>query len=278
MFKVAAGKLKLIAIIASLAGLALVLSPTFSLLQFPGASTTQGDGFPEDASFITDDTEVEVVSDEDLVACNSFNENVDEILGVSNDTVVDDRKLASDTLIAEFCNRPVLIKEIMSMDSHGLSLVAYACDASAGKIGTEAIQDSLSEYYKIYCVSARQVILNESNTFLASVEEFRTEILPMIEASQEEEAEARAEEADTSSTNDTTSVDEEGGEEAADTSTGTFDTAKARATLEKVKQSLEECIALANEFEYYQAAKSFDTASKMFLGIFIEKEPVSEVN
>jgi hypothetical protein len=270
LVKVAAGKLKLIAIIASLAGLALVLSPTFSLLQFPGASTTQGDGFPEDASFIPDDTEVEVVSDEDLVACNSFNENVDEILGVSNDTV-DDRKLASDTLIAEFCNRPVLIKEIMSMDSHGLSLVAYACDASAGKIGTEAIQESLSEYYKIYCDSARKLILDESKTFLASVEEFRTEILPMIEASQEEEAEARAEEADTSSTNDTTSVDEDGDE--ADTSTGTFDTAKARATLEKVKQSLEECITLVNEFEYYPAARSFDNASKMFLGIFTEKEP-----
>lgn len=257
MVKLAAGKIKLIAIIASLAALALILSPTFSLLQVPGATNTQGDGFPADASFIPDDTVVEGVSKEDLVACISFDENVDQILGVRNDTV-DDSKLASDTLIAEFCNRPVLIHEMMSMDNHGLSLVAYGCDASAGRIGTEAIQDSLSEYSEIYCDSVRPLILDESNTFLETVEAFRTN-LPLMEAGQGEE------------------------EEAADTDTGSFNATRARVILDNIEQSLDTCIAQVHESEYYPAARSFDDATKMFIAMLegqaeAEEQQTSEAN
>ena len=243
MTKISTGKIKLIAIIASLTALALVLSPMFSLLQIPGTNTVQGDGFPADASFIPDDTVVEEISQEDLEACNPLNEDIDEILGVSNVTV-DERSVASDTLHAEFCSRPVLIDEIMPMDNDGLTLVAYACDASTGKIGTEAMQDSLEEYSTIYCDSAKHFILDESNTFLASVEEFKT------------------------------SMDEE---EEAGIDSGIFNE-ETRATLVKVEQSLEECIAQVHESQFYPAAKSFDNASKMFLAIFTEEEPISESN
>ena len=170
-----AGSFKIVGIIASLTALALVLSPTFSLLQVSGR-----DNSVNDATFLNDDTVIENVSQEDLAACSSLNVRVNEILAVTNGTV-DERKLASDTLIAEFCSRPVLIHEIMSADSKGLGLMAYACDASSRKIGTSAIQESLADYKVIYCDSAKKLIVNETNTFLESVEQFRTEYLPVLQ-------------------------------------------------------------------------------------------------
>jgi hypothetical protein len=258
MAKIAAGKIKIIAIIASLAALALVLSPTFSLLQVPGTNKASGteDSFSDDAVFKPDDTVVEDVSDEDLAACSSLNNNLDNILGVRNDTQ-DDRKVASDLLLAEFCSRPTLIHEIMSTDYQGMTLAAYACDASAGKIGTEAIQESLSVHSRIYCDSARVLILNESNTFLATVEEFRTTYIPLLEAGYVDEEET-----------DPDSVEGDQTEEAP----SNFNATEARMTLDKVEESLEQSIELVHQFEYYEAAKSFDNASKMFIAIFAEED------
>lgn len=68
-----------------------------------------------------------------------------------------------------------------------------------------------------------------------------------------------------------TSMDEE---EEAGIDSGIYNE-ETRATLVKVEQSLEECIAQVHES---QAAKSFDNASKIFLAIFIEEEPISEGN
>jgi hypothetical protein len=251
MAKVAAGKIKIIAIIASLAALALVLSPTFSLIPVPGSNTASGgspaDSFSDEAIFKPDDTVADEVSDADLETCNALNTSVDTILGVRNDTQ-DDRKVASDLLLAEFCSRPTLIHEIASTDYQGLTLVAYACDASVGKIGTDAIQEALGDHSRIYCDGARELILNESNEFLATVEEFRTTYIPLLESGYDEE--------------------EAGGEAAPSNFNGT----KARETLDKVEQSLEESIDLVFEFEYYAAAKSFDNASKMFIAMFAAEE------
>lgn len=237
----AAGKIKIVGIIASLAALALVLSPTFSLLQSPGADTTGADRFPEDADFMEDDTVVEDVSEDDLIACSAVNESVQEILGVVNGTV-DNRKVASDKLVAEFCSRPVLIHEITSTDYASLSLVAYACDASSGKIGTAAMKDSLSDHNEIYCDSARKLIVDESEAFLETIEEFRTEYLPVIEASQEDE------------------------------DVESFNVTNAKITLDRVTELLEESLALVDSGEYYPAATSFDRASKMFLALFKDQE------
>ena len=224
-----AGSLKIVGIIASLTALALVLSPTFSLLQVAGK-----DNSVNDATFLNDDTVIENVSKEDLAACGSLNVRVDEILAVTNGTV-DERKLASDTLIAEFCSRPVLIHEIMSADSKGLSLVAYACDASSRKIGTSAMQESLADYKVIYCESAKKLIVNETNTFLESVEQFRTEYLPFT---------------------------------GNDTGSSYFNVTSVEMTLDEITQSLDECLVLVDAGEYYPAAKSFDIASKKFIGLF----------
>ena len=259
MAKVAAGKIKIIAIIASLAALALVLSPTFSLIPVPGSNTASGgspvDSFSDKAIFKPDDTVAEEVSDADLAICNALNTSLDTILKVRNDTL-DDRKVASDLLLAEFCSRPALIHEIASTDYQGLTLVAYACDASVGKIGTDAIQESLGEHSRIYCDGARELILNESNEFLKTVDEYRTTYIPLLESDFDED----------------TASDANSGVPAEETAPSNFNGTKARETLDKVEQSLEESIDLVFEFEYYAAAKSFDNASKMFIAMFAEEQ------
>ena len=260
MINAITGKIKIVGIIASLAALALVLSPTFSLLQIPGKNNS-ADNPVNDATFLKDDTVVENVgNNNDLAACSSLNDRVHQIL--ASNSSMDKRKLASDTLIAEFCSRPVLIHEIMSADSKTLSLVAYACDASSRKIGTPATQESLADYKAIYCDSARKLIVNETNTFLASVEQFRTEYLPLLQAGLEDTG------------NRTSSQYANGDGHSNFTLTQgqiasqDFNATSIEITLDAVTQSLQGCLKLVDAGEYYPAAKSFDNASKKFVGLF----------
>ncbi len=262
----ALGKIKIIAIIASLAALAFVLSPTFSILEAP--STTGANSLLQDDIIEEDTTVIEHVSDEDLAICGSVNESIDDILGVVNGTV-DDRKVASDKLIAEYCSRPVLIHDVASTDYQGLTLVAYACDSSSGRIGSAAMKDSLSAHSNIYCKSAKQIIMNESNTFLETVKQVRTEYLPLFAAGLEDG------EDEDFNTNDTGSLDEnveidtdtESGV-TPDDQTSYFNVTAAEIILDEVTRSLEDCIALADAGDYYSAAKSFDIASKKFITLF----------
>jgi hypothetical protein len=247
----ATGKVKVIAIIGSLAALALVLSPTFSELSLPigskGSSTAnsliQDEVIPEDTTVVED------VSSEDLATCTAINKRIDSILGVTEGKV-DGRKVASDTLIAEYCARPTLIREIAITDNAPMSLVAYACDASSGRIGSAALQDSLSDQNQLYCQSARITIVNETNTFMQSVEEFRTEYLPMLELAQEE-----------SESDDTTGIE-------SDETNVAYNVTAIEATLDEVTLALQDTLVLVDEGEYYAASKSFDVASKKFIGMF----------
>jgi hypothetical protein len=274
--KQAASKIKIIAIIASLAALALVLSPALSALPVPGAKTTGADSFPADAEFIPDGTVVEQVSDEDLASCNSVNTSVHEILGARNGTI-DSKSIASDKLVAEFCSRPALIHEITGADYRGLSLVAYACDSSSGRIGTAAMKDSLSEHKDLYCSSAKQLIVNESKTFLSTIEQFRTEYLPVLEAGVKDDGDS-SDDNNNQDINDV--VNSTSGDESSpgtnDGSTGqeqgdagsSFNATAVEATLDEATQSLNECLAQVDANNYYAASQSFDNASKKFIAIF----------
>jgi hypothetical protein len=268
--KQAASKVKIIAIIASLAALALVLSPALSAVQLPGAKTSGADSFPADAEFIPDDTVVEQISDEDLASCNSLNTNVHEILGARNGTI-DGRSIASDKLVAEFCNRPVLIHEVMGTDYRGLSLVAYACDASSGRNGTAAMKDSLSGYKDIYCSSAKQLIVNETHTFLDTVEQFRTEYLPVLESGTPDD-DTNFDIGDfvngTSGEESNVGTDDGSKGEEQEDAGSSFNATAVEMTLDEVTQSLNECLAQVNEDNYYSASQSFDNASKKFIAIF----------
>jgi len=273
--KQAASKIKIIAIIASLAALALVLSPALSAVPFPGAKTIGADSFPADAEFIPDDTVVEQVSDEDLASCNSVNTSVHEILGARNGTI-DSKSIASDKLVAEFCSRPTLIHEITGADYRGLSLIAYACDSSSGRIGTAAMKDSLSEHKDLYCSSAKQLIVNESKTFLSTIEQFRTEYLPVLEAGVKDDGDGNGNNnPDIHDVVNSTSGDESS-PGTNDGSTGqeqenagsSFNATAVEATLDEATQSLNECLAQVDANNYYAASQSFDNASKKFIAIF----------
>ena len=278
MPKQAANKIKIIAIIASLAALALVLSPALSAAPVPGAKSTGADSFPADAEFIPDNTVVEEVSDEDLASCNSVNTSVHEILGARNGTI-DSRSIASDKLVAEFCSRPALIHEITAADYRGLSLVAYACDSSSGRIGTAAMRDSLSEHKDLYCSSAKQLIANESSTFLATIEQFRTDYLPVLEAGVKDDGNSDGSNDGNSGINEIvngTKDDESNPDTNDDGSTGqelgdggsSFNSIAAKATLDEATQLLKESLAQIDTNNYYSASQSFDKASKEFIAIF----------
>jgi hypothetical protein len=244
-----AGKIKVVAIIASLATLALVLSPAFSSLSFSGRSDSSLDAnnLIEEEVIEPDTTVVENVSAEDLVACTAVNKRIGSILGAV-DGKVDDKKLASDTLLAEYCARPPLIHEIGAADHAPMSLVAYACDASSGRIGTPALQDSLSDHKTIYCDGARKLIINETQTFLQSIEDFRTEYLPLFQAGFEE-------------TEDGTNVIDED-------AMPYVNVTSIEIALDEATDSLEQTLVMVDENEYYSATKSFDNASKKFIAIF----------
>ena len=81
---------------------------------------------------------------------------------------------------------------------------------------------------------------------------------------------------DDESLDDSNTSDNEVSGEEESTAPSNFNGTKARETLDKVEQSLEESIGLVYEFEYYAAAKSFDNASKMFIALFAEEEGVRE--
>jgi hypothetical protein len=261
------GKVKLIAIIGSLAVLAFILSPTFSALSIQEGSVKTVSGaetFLQDEVIEEDTTVVENISDEDLAACTSLNKRTDAIIGVDENRA-DDKKVASDTLIAEFCARPVLIHEIMSMDHAPMGLIAYACDASLDRIGTAAIQDSLSDHRQIYCDSARRIILNETDTFLETIEEFRTSYLPLFQAGlEDDEDELTATEEELEENFEDSDIQDQITKE----EQGYFNTTRIEIALDELTNSLEQTRVLVEKDEYYSASKAFDNASKKFIELF----------
>src|SRR5919205_2342446 len=262
-------RVKLAGIIASLAILALFLSPVSSLLKPQNTSSTTdvnggkttADTLLQNNLEMQDNTVSNQISEEDFTACNSINDSVRNILGIvdenasssnnNNSSSVDERKIASDTLIGEFCNRPVLIHEIMSAGSPSLNLVAYACDATFGKVGTPALKDSLSDHREIYCSSAKQEIENRTNSFSDTIQQFRTEYLPLlIEA------------------NNVTSSSQGNNNGNSSSSSSQFNATEAELTLDKVSQVLEQTRSLTNSGEYYSASRSLDNASETFREFF----------
>jgi hypothetical protein len=202
-----------------------------------------------------DNTVSNQISEQDFTACNSINDSVRNILGIvdenassSNSSSVDERKIASDTLIGEFCNRPVLIHEIMSAGSPSLNLVAYACDATFGKVGTPALKDSLSDHKEIYCNSAKQEIENRTNSFSDTIQQFRTEYLPLL---------LKANNVTSSSQGNSNG-----------NASSQFNATDAELTLDKVSQVLEQTRSLIKSGEYYSASKSLDNASETFREFF----------
>ncbi|MGI0011960.1 MAG: hypothetical protein ACREBU_00740 [Nitrososphaera sp.] len=173
-------KIRIAAIIGSLAALAIILSPIFSLpsfLQNPGGVSDILSEEPVNETAIAPPE----ISEENFVACNSVNDDVQAIMvDVDESRVNATRKIAADLLLGEYCNRPALVHEINATGYPGLSLVAYACDAGSGKVGDTQLKDSLVDHRAIYCESAGFSIQQEAESLRASVEGFRDDFIQSL--------------------------------------------------------------------------------------------------
>lgn len=138
-----------LAIIASLAALAIIIVPSFSL---PPALTNN----VNNPNLGQDEEEIPDVSDEDLETCNSWHPVVLGVLGGDPNG-----SLATDLVIGEFCNRPDLIKEIRASDQPGLSLIAYSCEAMSGQINDSRLSEKVQIYGDLYCSGARNALKSE---------------------------------------------------------------------------------------------------------------------
>jgi hypothetical protein len=169
-------KIKIVWIVVSLAALAIILFPIFS---FPSSQNRSGPG-----SVLSEEPIDEIsiappeISDEDFKACNSINEDVEAIIaGVDESPMNATKKIGSDLLLGEYCNRPALVHEINATGNPALSLVAYACDAGSGKIGDSQLKDSLVDHREIYCASASVSIQEEAEILRAAALGFREDFI-----------------------------------------------------------------------------------------------------
>jgi hypothetical protein len=182
-------------IIASLAALAVILSPVspFALQQPAGNSVNnEDDDLPEPP-------QPEDISDDDIDFCGSVSEGVEYIVaggpamaqeqeeafeGSENGTELtlsDEESIASEVLVGELCNRPELVQEIVSAYDPALMLVAYGCDAASTQIGDEALQSSLEDYETLYCNAAVETIQVEADSLIETVQLFRDILSPQSE-------------------------------------------------------------------------------------------------
>jgi hypothetical protein len=182
--------LKYVAIIASLAVLGILISPVSPLsLESPT---------PSNPGPIDEAPQPENISDEDVLACTSLIQGVEYVIAGGRLEPVSDEefpeadeeqpvmfnltaqeKLASDTLLGEFCNRPELVQNMSAAYDPTVNMVAYGCEAASGKLGDAAMQDSIGDYKDIYCSSAIETIEYEFTSWGDSMMIFSTEVIPV---------------------------------------------------------------------------------------------------
>ena len=182
--------LKYAAIVGSIGVLAIILSPVSPFAQ-------QGNPLSP-AGTIEEPPQPEDISDVDVLDCTSLIQGVEYIIaggrlepigeegfpeeGEELPTPVfnltSEEKLASDTLLGEFCNRPELVQNMSAAYDPTVNLVAFGCDAASGKLGDTALQDSIADYKEIYCSSAVETVEFEAVSWSDSIELFRTEVIP----------------------------------------------------------------------------------------------------
>jgi hypothetical protein len=182
--------LKYVAIIASLAVLGILISPVSPLsLESPP---------PSNPGPIDEAPQPQNISEEDVLACTSLIQGVEYIVAGGRLQPIPDEefpeadeqqpvtfnltaqeKLASDTLLGEFCNRPELVQNMSAAYDPTVNMVAYGCEAASGKIGDLAMQDSIADYKDIYCSSAVETIEYEAVSWGDSMMIFDEEVIPV---------------------------------------------------------------------------------------------------
>ncbi len=171
--------------------LAIILSPALPMLQglsFAGLSPAPA---VEDLEDQVPDREPEI-TDQEYATCISLNSSVDDLLGIEStangtqNNKIDDKKIAADLLVGEYCTRSELINETSAFDNPGISLVALACNAAQNQTSDLALNESLEPYGPIYCAGARTAILNETGLLREDVESYRADILPALKEEEQQ--------------------------------------------------------------------------------------------
>ncbi|MGH9992170.1 MAG: hypothetical protein ACREBU_14440 [Nitrososphaera sp.] len=248
-------KVRYAGIIASLVALGLILSPISPL------SLQQG-GSPTLAGEIEEPPQPEELTEQQIIACGSVIQGVEYIIGGGREQFLEEEeffgdenatlsltpeeKLASDLLVGEFCNRPELVLNMSSAYDPSITLVAYGCEAAAGRTGDAALQDSLGGYERLYCEPAADTIEFEADSLLASLEEFKAEILPALQSELENQGNANA--------------------------TGVVE--NAESVLDMTTVSANTAKELLSAGSIYEAARSLDQATIMYTNL-IDSEEVS---
>ena len=144
---------------------------------------------------------------------------------------------ASDLLVNEYCQRPDLIEEIGTMQSQGIGVVAYGCEASLGKLGDDALQQSLGKYSDIYCQSAFFAIYEAAQDVLVS----SGDLLADLEAREQS-----------------------GGDPEIGVRNMTYaEINESRATLLEISNNAKQAMSLAETQRYYESAISLDSSFKL---------------
>jgi hypothetical protein len=226
------GKIRVIIIIASLAALAIILSPALSIPGLgPSGNSTVFSEEPINETAIAPPE----ISQEDFAMCNSINEDVESIIVEVDDSRANStRKIAADLLLGEYCNRPSLVREMNGTGHTALSLVAYACDAASGKVGDTQLRDSLTDHKAIYCESAHFSINEEAAILKDSAEGFRQDFIAALRE---------------------------------DNSTSPEFVAELEASVDQINSAADTAISLVTTGDYYEAVKKLDEASRAFEGL-----------
>lgn len=144
---------------------------------------------------------------------------------------------ASDLLVNEYCKRPDLVQEIGAMNIPGIGIVAYGCEASSGKLGDDALQQSLGEYSDIYCQSAFFGIYEAAQDVLVSSGDLLADLEVREQSGGDPDVGVRA--------------------------LTPAEISESRATLREISDGAKQAMSLDENQRYYESAISLDSSIKL---------------
>ncbi len=212
-------------VVAPVVAIAIVIAVVFALSsQMAGNRENGDDNSPDDGS--TPDGNTPTVE-----SCDTVSGPVRSILASIEGIETEETRNASASLVDEYCQREQLVQEITAMARPAAGLVAYGCDAGSGRLGDDELQQALQGHAAIYCDNAFVTIFEDSEFLIVEVDDLREDLRTELEEN--------------------------------DNSTSTMDMEEVEAKLQEVADLANKAKSLLRSDRYYEAAKAYDTGSKM---------------
>ncbi|MGI0029591.1 MAG: hypothetical protein ACREAQ_07770 [Nitrososphaera sp.] len=216
-------------IVVPVVAIAIALAGAFALLPQPAGDSENADNNP------TADGNASAGNITSVESCNAVSGRVRSILASIEGIETEETRNASASLVDEYCKRAQLVPEISAMTSPAVGLVAYGCDAGSGRLGDSELQRWLEGYATIYCDNAFVTIFEVSEFILVDVDQYREDL----------------------------ATDLEEGDGGSDNATSTINTEEVEAKLQEIADLAKKAKSLLRSDKYYDAAKAYDSASKM---------------